>query len=275
MDIAPLVFLFVLGACVGSFVNVAVLRFGFQERGGERSHCAACNGALYARDLIPILSYLTLGGRCRVCGSRISAQYPLVELLMGVLFVFTYLIAQPQDTIAYVMFATHIGFWAALVALVVYDIRHTLVPFQFLYGLYAFATVSVLVAAWGSQSITPLIDGISGAIAVGGFFTLISMATRGRGMGIGDAYVAGALGLMLGLGSGTAAGVLAVWIGALIGLILLALPHVFLSLRLLGMGRHVTLKTEIPFAPFLAVGALIAYATGIAPLDLGFWIIPY
>jgi prepilin signal peptidase PulO-like enzyme (type II secretory pathway) len=275
MEFIVYAFLFLLGVSVGSFVNVVVLRFGFTERPSTRSQCASCTRTLQPQDLLPIVSYLWLKGRCRLCGSRIHPQYPAVELLVGVLFVLTYFTISPSDTLGFVVFLGYLGFWSAFVALLAYDMRHTLIPLPFVYALWAFAAITTVARTVSVGMAVPFVSGISGVVVVGGFFALISILTRGRGMGIGDAYIAGAIGLILGLSSGIVAAVLAVWIGAIVGLCLLALQRVVLINRLLRVLGHVTLRTEIPFAPFLAIGAVVAFATGIMPLDLGFWVNPY
>lgn len=248
MDVALYALLFVLGACVGSFLNVVVLRFGYRERAGERSACMACGKTLTARDLVPLFSYLALRGRCRHCGSSLLLQYPLVELCAGLLFVVSYAVVG-SDVYGIVFVATA-GFWVSCLGLVVYDLRHTLVPLPFVYGMYGFAVPALL--------LSPAPNALWGALVCSSFFALISIATRGKGMGIGDAYVAGAIGLFLGLEAGVVASVLAVWGGALVGIALMVARS------------HVTLKTEIPFAPFLALGAFCAwwYDLGIASLGL-------
>lgn len=269
MDVLVAALLFILGASVGSFLNVVILRFGYSERGGERSACMACGTKLRAFDLIPMFSYAALGGRCRSCGSSISLQYPIVEVLTGLLFVLTFLKVETGTVLSEGHFVVFAGFWAALVALVAYDVRHTLIPLPFVYSLFGFATVRVLLDAVSAASWMPVADAVVGAVVCSGFFATISIVTRGRGMGIGDAYVAGAIGLMLGLEAGIVSSVLAVWIGALVGLALIAIQLVFQRLELWrGRGR-VTLKTEIPFAPFLALGALLTWSVGIPLFALG------
>ncbi len=259
--------LFVLGACVGSFLNVVILRFGFTERAAERSQCAQCNATLRVRDLVPIVSYLALRGRCARCGSAITAQYPIVEVLLGVLFVLTFFVTQ-SGTYDPLLFVVTAGFWTAMLGLVVYDVRHTLVPLPFVYALFGFAGVRILVDIATSFSLVPLIDAVWGAAICGGFFALITAVTRGKGMGIGDAYIAAAIGAMFGLSIGVVAGVFAVWIGALFGISILAAQWVFKQLAARTPHRRVTLKSEIPFAPFLALGALGAWSTGFAPVLL-------
>jgi leader peptidase (prepilin peptidase) / N-methyltransferase len=202
-------------------------------------------------------------------------QYPVVELLTAFLFVLTFAVLNPVTILEYILFVAYLGFWSALVALIAYDMRHTLIPLQFVYALWAFALGAVLVRSFAAGDTAPLFDAVLGMVCVGGFFAAISLITRGRGMGIGDAYVGGALGLMLGTASGIVAGVLAVWIGAAWGLCLIAVAHSLARIRLAHKSKRVTLKTEIPFAPFLALGAVLAFATGLMPLDLAFWVYPF
>lgn len=248
MELALGVLLFVLGTCVGSFLNVVILRFGYRERGGERSACMACNATLAPRDLVPFFSYIALRGRCRQCGSRLLAQYPLVELTTGLLFLATYAVTGYEYY--GLLFVATAGFWVSFLGLVVYDLRHLLIPFPFLYGMYGFAALSLV--------LVPSLSMLWGALVCAGFFGLIHALSRGKGMGIGDAYIAGAIGLFFGLEQGIVASVLAVWIGALVGIALLLIRS------------RVTLKTEIPFAPFLALGALSTwwYNLGFAALGL-------
>lgn len=269
MDVLVAALLFILGASVGSFLNVVVLRFGYSERGGERSACMACGTTLGALDLVPMFSYAALGGHCRTCGSSISIQYPLVEVLTGFLFVLTYLTVGTGSVISEAEFVLFAGFWAAMVALVAYDIRHTLIPLPFVYALFGFAAVRVAIEVLLTNSSAPFMDAIWGALVCSSFFALINVLTRGRGMGIGDAYVAGAIGLMLGLEAGIVSSVLAVWIGSVVGLTLIALQSLFQRLQLAGSSRRVTLRTEIPFAPFLALGALLTWSVGIGLSALG------
>jgi leader peptidase (prepilin peptidase)/N-methyltransferase len=205
-----------------------------------------------------------------------SLQYPLVELLTGCIFVGMFLVAPPALTLpGIVLFLSYLGFWSALIALVVYDVRHTLIPLPFIYGLIGFAVVGVGARTALVLTAAPALDALVGAFVCGGFFALINVLTRGKGMGIGDAYVACGIGLMLGLESGIVASVLAVWIGAVVGLMLLGLTHMFPRARLTVGGKRVTLKAEIPFAPFLALGAIVAFMAHIAPFVLGFWGVPY
>ncbi len=188
----------------------------------------------------------------------------MVELATGLLFA---LVASQVENVesmyAQVAFVASLGFWATLVALVAYDVRHTLVPLPFVYTLYGFSIAYAVLFALGSASPILLIDSFLGAFICGGFFALLHLVTRGRGMGIGDAYLAGALGLYFGVDAALVIIALSVWSGALIGLIGVGLGKVFPRTRLEVAGMRVTLLSEIPFAPFLALGAI-----GVASLPI-------
>ncbi|MEK7063496.1 MAG: prepilin peptidase, partial [Patescibacteria group bacterium] len=247
-----------LGACVGSFLNVVVLRFGFGERPNARSECAGCGTQLHASDLVPIFSYLFLGGRCRSCGSGLNPQYPLIEFCTALLFALTYLGLLPASLFEIGEFLALLGFWSAFMALVAYDIRHTLIPLPFIYALFGFAGLMAGVRALADVSLEPLGYALLGALVCGGFFALIHVVTNGKGMGIGDAYVAAAIGAAFGVGQGVAASILGVWIGALVGVVALLIGRLFPHAAVTLYGRRVTLSTEIPFAPFLMIGAVVA-----------------
>lgn len=262
-DFIPLL-LFLFGLCVGSFVNVLTFRFGFAESRAPRSHCMACENEIAWYDLVPVLSYVALSGRCRSCGSALSVQYPIVELATGALFLGAFLATPPLPALpSIIAFAALLGFLAALVGLIAYDIRHLLVPMPFVYALIAFAACADLAQSLSIGSFTPLFEGAIGGAALFIFFYAIVLLTRGRGMGAGDAYVAGAIGLLLGPFRGAEAAMMGIWGGTLIALFLL-----FFAARLFPRAPRVTLKTALPLAPFLGGGALIAILTAFSPLSL-------
>lgn len=272
LDILPLFFLGVFGLIVGSFLNVVILRFGFGESRQPRSHCMSCAAAIQAYDLIPVVSYLYLRGRCRVCGSALSLQYPLVEIGTALLFLAAYTILPPVTTLGYLAFASLLVFLSLLVVLTVYDLRHTLVPMPFIVLLASSAVAAATFQSIVAQSFASLIDGAWGALALSAFFYTIYAVTRGRGMGLGDAYIAGAAGMLLGLTRGIEAVMLAFWIGTLIALPILLLSSLLARFRLFWGGRRVTMKTELPFVPFLALGVVLALFTDLSPLAFGTWL---
>jgi len=268
-----LAFIFVAGLCVGSFVNVVIFRFGFGETPLPRSHCMACGAPIRWYDLIPVISYLLLRGRCRACGSSFSWQYPAVEAGMGILFLLAFLLVPPAlsfwSVFAFVML---LAFLASLVALVAYDVMHTLVPMPFVYALAGSAFLAASAQSMFAASYLPIADALSGAAVLFAFFFALVMITRGRGMGMGDAYVALSLGLLLGLFRGIEAVMLAVWSATVFYIALLLLSSVRAKKRLLPNLSRVTMKTELPFVPFLALGTLLALFTSLSPLSLSDWL---
>ncbi|MFQ5540908.1 MAG: prepilin peptidase [Candidatus Paceibacteria bacterium] len=248
---------FILGLLVGSFLNVIALRFGFHEAKRSRSACQACQTTLVWYELIPLVSYLALSGRCRTCGSGLSLQYPLVELVTGILFALSFLSALP------VVGAPHVFgllfllvFWASFVVLVTYDLKHTLVPRAFAVSLVVSAFLVRAGEAWALDTPLPLYDAALGAVALALSILAIVLITRGRGMGLGDVYVVGALGALFGLARGMDVLLLAFWLGAVVGIALLAAQ------------KRVTMKSEVPFVPFMFVAALLGAFTGLSAFGL-------
>jgi prepilin signal peptidase PulO-like enzyme (type II secretory pathway) len=245
MILAPL-FFFCLGAIVASFVGVVVERLNTGSSWiSGRSRCDSCTAYLRARDLVPLLSWLTALGRCRSCSSRVSWYSTASEAVLGTLYVVSYALLGVTPALAAFLLALTL-----LLAIVLYDLRHMLVPLEF---SVPFVLVSALCAALAARSLfdfgnTVLIAGI---IAVG--FFLIWFLSKGRAMGLGDAPVA--FGLSLLVGSNAFSGlVFSFWIGAAIGIFLLVVQP---SRRRMGV--------EVPFVPFMAAGFLLAYFTTWSP----------
>lgn len=246
---------FVVGCIVGSFMNVVTLRFGFVETARDRSACGACQATLRWTDLVPLISFLMLRGRCRECGSRLLWQYPAVELAVGLLFAATLALFGIPVTIGSLLTVIALfAFWAAFVGIVAYDLRHTLVPLPLAYTMIgAAALVRVGVALNGGVWTQAASDALWGALLCAGFIVAVVLGTRGRGMGMGDAYIAGALGVLFGFMRGFEVLMLSFWIGAVVGLVLI----------LAGRGR---MKSEVPFAPFMFAAAVVGAFTSLSPL---------
>lgn len=238
--------LFVFGTIIGSFLNVRTLRIGFTEVIRDRSACMACEASLAWYDLIPIVSYFLLRGRCRHCGSSVSTQYPLVEFITGALFLATFLMMPPAPSVWEIAgFGALLLFWASFILILVTDLRHTLIPLTFAYLLIASATLVRASEALSLGALAPLSDAALGAFVLGSFLACIVALTRGKGMGSGDIYVAVAAGVLFGLVRGIEVMMLSFWIGATTGIILMALK------------KSVRMKTELPFAPFMFVASLM------------------
>jgi leader peptidase (prepilin peptidase)/N-methyltransferase len=252
------------GLIIGSFLNVVILRHGARTVGG-RSGCLSCGAPLLWYDMVPVFSWLALAGRCRACGSRISAQYPLVEASTAVLFALVGLsgLSIPLKVIALIIMAL-------LVLITAYDIRHTIIPDEWAYGFAALAFISsspFALTQGGASGILMLL--IAGPLCALPLFALW-LVSGGRWMGLGDAKLSLGIGWLLGLASGISAIFLAFVIGAVISVCVL-LPMQYLRqrfglgggagriTRLSGRGTGFTMKSEVPFGPFLIASCIFIW----------------
>lgn len=242
---------FVFGLAIGSFLNAVIYRLEKAEsalRG--RSYCPRCKHTLAWHDLVPLVSFLLLQGRCRYCKQHISLQYPLVELATGLLFVALFYFG-PENLIE-LSFTLAMG--AMLVAVFVYDLKHFLIPDILVY----FATG--LTALWRIFEFlefgifVPLFQAVLAGMGASLFFFIIYALSKGRAMGFGDVKLAFLLGLFLGWPSLLVALFFAFSLGAVSGLALIVF-------------KKKGLKSEVPFAPFLIMGTAIAFFFGSKILD--------
>jgi len=251
----PLIF-FVFGSIIGSFLNVVILRLNSGRTFKGRSECFSCGKKLSPAELIPILSFLTQNGRCRQCGSKISWQYPIVELITAVLFTLTYLYFEPISSGNLISFILTLIIFSILTVIAFYDLRHKIIPSQLSYLLVIFAFLFSI-----SESRTFKWEDLAAGPIFFAIFAAIWLISRGRWMGFGDAKLVLGIGLFLGLIKGVSALVLAFWIGAAVGICAL-----FLS------GKKITMKSEIPFAPFLILGAILSFFLELDILRIGFFL---
>lgn len=267
--------LFVLGLALGSFANALVWRTHEQEaeKGKKkpdkqylsrlsitsgRSVCPNCKHELATKDLIPVLSWLFLRGKCRYCDQPIAAQYPLVELTTALLFIASYL-WWPVDfsTAQTAIFVLWLALLTGLLALLVYDLRWSLLPNRIIYMLSLIAAAaSVINIATAQRPLIALLNVILAVIVGGGIFYVLFQASKGKWIGGGDVK----LGWLLGLLAATPArSILFIFLAALLGSAV--------SLPLLATHRLKRTST-IPFGPFLIVGIIIVQLFGHAIL---FW----
>lgn len=258
------------GLIVGSFLNVVVLRSGVGPITG-RSVCMSCGTQIKWYDLIPVFSWFNLHGRCRACGSHISIQYPLVELSTAILyaliggapFVFGGIIGQIEFCIIA----------ALLVAISAYDLRHTIIPDAWVYVFILLAfiamTFPVLVIASRDMSIWSVL--LAGPIAALPLFVLW-LVSSGRWMGFGDVKLALGIGWLLGPTLGFIAIMFSFMIGAAVMLPLLLLGKFTHSRRFPIPHLGLTMKSEVPFGPFLIASCLFFFFSILyeIPLPLGF-----
>jgi prepilin signal peptidase PulO-like enzyme (type II secretory pathway) len=249
-DTVIVVVLAVLGLVTGSFLNVVILRLhAGKDFTKGRSSCPKCGHVLSPLELVPIISWLALRGRCRACGKRISIQYPLVELLTAILFVLAY-ITHPFGTYGELL---ELLLWlyvlGSLIVLAVYDIRWYLLPDKILLPLLIPAGAILLGEALIVHAPRVAIGPVLAAVAFGGSFFLLATISKGRWMGGGDIKLAIVMGLLLGLQKTALAMLIAFVSAAIIGLILIG-------------AKRKTRQDVIPFGPFLIGGTVIAYLFG-------------
>lgn len=276
--------LFILGLIVGSFLNVLIIRYN-PEKGlfhntavGGRSRCVQCLRKLEWYELIPLASFLMLRGKCRTCKLGISIQYPIVELLTGAIWllpIFWYnsyhlnTLAAAGENLAwfYLWSGTLVLACTILLLIAIIDFRTGFIPDETSIGIGLVGMLHTFVLAWynkfdlvygswlgnfgmlfglrGGAITNHIIAGLIGLL----LFWIIFTATKGKGMGLGDVKFAGGLGLFLGWPDVLLAFMLAFFIGALAGLLLIGF-------------KKATLHGAIPFGPFMVVGTFMVILFG-------------
>lgn len=260
----PPIFFFVLGTVIGSFLNVVIYRLHTGKSLSGRSHCLSCGVHLSWYELVPILSYVAQRGKCRSCRARIAPRYLYGELFTGLLF-FSVANIFLSDAVALVL---TLGIVALLVVILVYDLRHTIIPDELVLYLGVLAIVYILWSLHIGAIARPFFDMLFGAIVPAVFFGALWYISAGRWIGLGDAKLAIPLGLMLGMNDSLSMLMLAFWIGAIVGvggLVLKQIPYSSAHAlyggqpSLLFLSRRLTMKSEVPFAPFLICAFLLVH----------------
>jgi leader peptidase (prepilin peptidase) / N-methyltransferase len=256
---------FLFGLLIGSFLNVCILRIPADKSIVlPASSCTKCGKPIAAYDNIPVLSWLFLGGKCRHCKTPISAMYPAVELLTGLLFLGCYWVFGPTvDALKWAVFA------ALLVVLTITDLRERILPDEVnFFGLgagllFSFFTKSLdgtalwLANRWFEfpppQAALSFADAVLGALAGSGLLWIVAegyFRLRGReGMGLGDVKMMAAVGAFLGLKRTMMTVLVGSLLGSVIGIFLMAVTK---------KGRDY----ELPFGTFLGAGALLVVFFG-------------
>jgi len=236
-------FFLALGAISASFAGVIAERsYTGQSWTSGRSRCNSCTRELGGLDLVPILSWLFSRGRCRTCRAKIPAAYLWMEIALGVSFLGAYETLGLAPALLPFLFAL-----IALAAIVIYDLRHMIVPGAFSAAFILFSFLYALLANPGARAFG-LVLLIAGGVSL--ILFLFYALSGGRVMGLGDTPVAFGLSLLAGVLAPSGL-ILSFWIGAVIGIIVL-----------FGRRGGPRMGVEVPFVPFLAVGFLIALYTG-------------
>lgn len=264
--------MFILGLCVGSFLNVIIYRETIDDdeefeslkslkglrvlkRLMGRSYCDYCKKKIAWHDNIPLLSFFLLGGKCRFCGKKISLQYPFVEFLTGIEFVWIYFLIKSNLSFfsrfeGFYSFLT-LGVWlilgACFLAIFIADLKYQIIPdTAIIFGiLTAFFKLWVDYRYTGMVDFSPLWSGLGAGL----FFLILVLLTRGKGMGWGDVKLAVLMGMVLGFPK------------ILIGLLFAFLTGAIAGVILVMTGKK-KLKSKIAFGPFLIAGTIFSLIYG-------------
>jgi len=239
MEFFILLYIAILGLFIGSFLNVVGLRIPQGESIiSPPSHCFSCRHRLGMLDLIPVFSYLFLKGRCRYCGAAVSPLYAFGELGTALLFVLLY--SHFGLTWELVIGLVYIS---VLIAITISDLQYKVIPNKVIYPSMA---IFALFRLWHHP--LPLVDYLIGFLLGGGLFYLIALLSRG-GMGGGDIKLMAMIGIVSGWKLTLLTIMIASFIGTMIGGWLIALGKI-------------KRKEPIPFGPFIALAAAVAYLWG-------------
>jgi leader peptidase (prepilin peptidase)/N-methyltransferase len=266
-------FIFLFGVIIGSFLNVVVLRLHTRKISRGRSRCGKCGHELGSKDLVPVLSFLFLRGRCRYCKLRMSRQYITVELITGFVFLLVAhklfsnidLVSLPNMALLLVPFLKFILYsiaFSLLIVLSVYDVKHYILPWRIMrFFLLISLCVFLCSILFSAVDFSWLYLGIKllGAVLVPLPFYILWLLSKGRLIGFGDIELMAGFGLLLGLLGGYLAVIFGFWLGAL-----------FVVCKLCITMKPLNPKSMIPFGPFLSFGALIALLYGQYFIDFVF-----
>ena len=252
MHMLLILFALAFGAIIGSFLNVVIFRMNTGRTLGGRSMCLSCGKTLHAGELVPILSYVFLGGKCSACKSKISPQYPLVEAVSAFFSAllairFEHLLIGGNEGLFYITYLFSMSVFSFLLIMSVYDMRHKIIPDGALWPfivLSFFSPFNLFSMPFDSVK-TILMFLVSGPLVALPLY-LLWRFSHGKAMGFGDVKMAVGVGYLLGLSGGYTALLLGFWSGAVVSIVLL----------LRAKSSKVTLKSEVPFGPFIALGTL-------------------
>ncbi|MDO8524058.1 MAG: prepilin peptidase [bacterium] len=244
-----LLIIFIFGCAIGSFLNCVIYRMESKKSFAKgRSFCPKCKHVLAWYDLIPIFSFLFLRGKCHYCKKKISWQYPAVEIATGILF---------AAIMNYELGIRNYEWWSSvfifnslflilnscfLILIFIYDLKHYIIPDKLVFPAIGIALFFNIFSGFFLNSL------IAGLVA-SGFFFLIWLVSRGRWLGFGDVKLALLMGLLLSWPNILVALFFAFVLGATIGLILIAF-------------QKKTMKSQVPFGPFLIIGTFIGLFWG-------------
>jgi len=264
-----------IGLLIGSFLNVVIYRYntGLSFAKG-RSQCFVCGKALSWHELIPVFSFAVQKGRCSSCGTKISFQYPLVEAVTSLLFLAVayrqislypiFSLYENGLTYSILLAIYYFIIVSVLVVISVYDMRHKIIPDALVFTFIALTTLKLLLFTYlfGLPFTLASTLNLLAPLLLSLPLALLWFVSKGMWIGFGDAKLAWGIGALLGLPLGLSALMFSFWIGAAVSIL-------FIIIQKFTPGSYgITLKSEIPFAPFLILGTLIVWFAHIDVLGL-------
>jgi leader peptidase (prepilin peptidase)/N-methyltransferase len=237
------------GLLFGSAINAMVWRLHVGRSWAKgRSECPDCGHVLSSRDLVPVLSWLMLGGRCRYCRAPIK-DHPVVEVATSIVFALSAFALVSTGVLSWVQLVFWLVLAVMLIVLAVYDQRWLILPDKVMLPLIVVAFLYVVTMSVAAHSPRMLAEYLLAAMLAGGAFYSLVFFSKGRAMGGGDIKLAFAMGLILGPGRTLLALLIAFNVAAIVGIAMMAL-------------RHRSRKDQIPFGPFLVTATIVAFLYG-------------
>lgn len=252
---------FLLGLIIGSFLNVVIYRYHTGKSLSGHSHCLSCGHVLRWYELFPLVSYVCLRGHCRSCGCIIPARYFLVEIATAFLFLMAFL----QFGVS-AFFVFSVVLIAVLMVIAVYDIYHMVIPDELvlLMSVLALAHYAMVYGLSWEQEL--FVSHAGAALGSFLFYGGLWFVSKGTWIGFGDAKLAIPLGFILGASATFSVIVFSFWIGAVLSLSVMIIPVLYRKIKARCSGTAVvhnsksfTMKSEVPFAPFMIIAFLLVY----------------
>ncbi|MCL4374931.1 prepilin peptidase [Patescibacteria group bacterium] len=257
--------IFVTGTVIGSFLNVLIDRWPKNQSINGRSHCDYCHKTLAAGDLVPVLSFFWLRGRCHYCHKPLSWQYPLIELLTGLVMVLMFWFPFPLFGQVSASSRQTVGSWALMVAgsavmislivIFVSDLKYQIIPDQIQVVFFTSALFYLLTRLGARLTLIDLIWQLMAGVMVTMPILLVYLFTKGKGMGFGDVKLAFNMGMLLGVKGG----LLALYFAFVLG-------GVYASALFLAKKKK--MKSRVAFGPFLVLGTVVMLWAGQHVLSL-------
>ena len=259
--------IFTFGLFIGSFLNAIIYRLGTGESiVNSRSHCPKCGHVLSWLELMPVISFIFQKGKCKKCSKSISWQYPLVEIGTGFLFTlilnFEFRISSEFLISEFLNTSYLIVISSLLVVIFVFDLKHYMIPDRIIYPAIIIVLLYQVFGVWTFenwdliqnskfkiQNLETFLSPLLSAFFASSFFASIFFVSRGKWMGFGDAKLAFFMGLFLGWPNILVALFIAFILGGIMGILLIA-------------ARKKSLKSQVPFGPFLIAGTFVSFFWG-------------